>query len=121
MAIVNVNRGSDALVFPNGAGNPLSSSSFLTHHFRKAQEATGVRCRLHDLRHTSVALAIASGAHPKAIHARMGHSSINVTFDRYGHLFSELDHAIADALDVEFKAAKSRADRVVVEGRFDRN
>lgn len=29
--------------------------------------------------HTSVALAIAVGAHPKAIQSRMGHSSINVT------------------------------------------
>jgi integrase len=110
----------DALVFPNAAGNPLSSSSFLTHHFRKAQEATGIRCRFHDLRHTSVALAIASGAHPKAIQARMGHSSINVTLDRYGHLFPELDHAIADAFDAEWRAAKSRADRIVVQGRFDR-
>jgi hypothetical protein len=25
----------------------------------------------------------------------MGHSSINVTLDRYGHLFPELDEAIA--------------------------
>ena len=33
----------------------------------------------HDLRHTSVALAIADGAHPKAIQARMRHSSITVT------------------------------------------
>jgi integrase len=32
---------------------------------------------------------------PKAIQSRMGHSSINVTLDRYGHLFPELDEAIA--------------------------
>lgn len=42
-----------------------------------------------------VALAIAQAAHPKAIQTRMGHSSINVTLDRYGHLFPELDEAIA--------------------------
>lgn len=59
--------GEDELVFPNGAGNPLSSSSFLTHHFSKARTASSVSCRFHDLRHTSVALAIAAGAHPKAI------------------------------------------------------
>ncbi len=78
-------------------GHPLSASSFLTHHFSKAQVAAGVSCRFHDLRHTSVALAIAAGAHPKAIQSRMGHSSINVTLDRYGHLFPELDEAIAEA------------------------
>ena len=49
----------------------------------------------HDLRHSSLALAIAGGVHPKAIRARMGHSSINVTLDLYGHLFPELDEAIA--------------------------
>jgi integrase len=42
-----------------------------------------------------VALAIAEGAHPKAIQTRMGHSSINVTLDRYGHLFPELDEVLA--------------------------
>jgi integrase len=63
-----------------------------------------VSCRFHDLRHTSVALAIAEGAHPKAIQARMGHSSITVTLDRYGHLFPELDEAIATAFDARLRA-----------------
>jgi len=36
-------------VFPNAAGNPLSSSSFLTHHFAKAQKAVKLKCRFHDL------------------------------------------------------------------------
>ena len=91
--------GLDVLVFTNEAGNPLISSSFWQHHFRPALTASGVSCRFHDLRHTSVALAIAGGAHPKAIQTRMGHSSINVTFDRYGHLFPELDEAIAAGFD----------------------
>ena len=58
--------GPDALVFANAAGNPLSASSFLTHHCSKAQKAAGVSCRFHDLRHTSVALAIAAGAPPES-------------------------------------------------------
>jgi integrase len=87
--------GLDSLVFPNRAGNSLISSSFWQHHFKSALDAVGLSCRFHDLRHTSVALAIAEGAHPKAIQVRMGHSSINVTLDRYGHLFPELDEAIA--------------------------
>jgi len=102
-----VEAASDALVFTNGAGHPLSHSSFLTHHFRKAQLAAGVSCRFHDLRHTSVALAIAEGAHPKAIQVRMGHSSITVTLDRYGHLFPELDEAIATGFDARFRATRA--------------
>ena len=110
----------DALVFANGAGNPLASSSFLTHHFSPAQSAAAVSCRFHDLRHTSVALAIAAGAHPKAIQSRMGHSSINVTLDRYGHLFPELDEAIAEAFGRSLHEATERRSRVVVEGDFGR-
>ena len=52
----------------------------------------------------SAALAIAAGAHPKAIQSRMGHSSINVTLDRYGHLFPELDESIATAFDAQLSA-----------------
>jgi integrase len=98
----------DALVFTNGAGNPLSAASFLSNHFARAQERAGIACRFHDLRHTSVALAIAAGAHPKAIQSRMGHSSINVTLDRYGHLFPELDEAIAEAFDQSLQEAARR-------------
>jgi integrase len=53
----------------------------------------------HDLRHTSAALAIAEGAHPKAIQARMGHASITTTLNVYGHLFPSLDVELADRLD----------------------
>ena len=116
----NCALGVDSLVFPNAAGNPLMSSSFLTHHFAKAQRSVGLKCRFHDLRHTSVALAIASGAHPKAIQARMGHSSINVTLDRYGHLFPELDEAIALAFDKSFQQAMKRRESVVVTADFGR-
>jgi integrase len=55
--------------------------------------------RFHDLRHTCAALCIALGAHPKAIQERLGHSSITVTLDRYGHLFPKLDEALTDRLD----------------------
>ena len=55
--------------------------------------------RFHDLRHTAVALAISQGAHPKALQERMGHSSVAVTLDRYGHLDEGLDGNIATSLD----------------------
>ncbi|CAN5185076.1 hypothetical protein BH18ACT4_BH18ACT4_12110 [soil metagenome] len=93
-------------MFTNQAGNPLISSSFWQHYFRPALQTAGITCRFHDLRHTSVALAIAEGAHPKAIQTRMGHSSINVTLDRYGHLLPELDEAIATGFGERLAAAR---------------
>ncbi len=110
--------GLDGLVFPNGAGKPVSSSSFWNQHFTPSLRRAGVKCRVHDLRHTSVALAIAESAHPKSIQARMGHSSINVTLDRYGHLFPELDEAIASAFDGRLAAVHGARSSVVVNASF---
>ena len=59
---------------------------------------------------------LAAGAHPKAIQSRMGHSSITVTLDRYGHLFPELDEAIAEAFGRTLQEASERRSRVVVSG-----
>jgi integrase len=64
------------------------------------------RLRLHDLRHSCAALLIELGAHPKAIQERLGHSSITVTMDVYGHLFPALNEALTDRLDDIFRAAR---------------
>lgn len=106
--------GLDGLVFPNRAGHPLISSSFWNNIFSPAMAKAGVCRRFHDLRHTSVALAIAEGAHPKAIQTRMGHSSINVTLDRYGHLFPELDEALAQAFGDRLEAARAGLSRAKI-------
>jgi hypothetical protein len=55
--------------------------------------------RFHDLRHSHVAALIAQGEHPKVIQTRLGHSSIKITLDRYGHLFDGLDEAAAERLN----------------------
>ena len=56
--------------------------------------------RFHDLRHTAASLAIATGAHPKAIQTRLGHSTIAMTMDLYGHLMEGMDAQLAADLDV---------------------
>lgn len=55
--------------------------------------------RFHDLRHTAASLAIATGAHPKTIQARLGHSTIAMTMDLYGHLMDGMDAQLAADLD----------------------
>lgn len=44
-------------------------------------------------------MLIAAGANPKAITTYMGHSSIQVTFDRYGHLMPGSEAHVAGLLD----------------------
>ena len=62
-----------------------------------ATRAAGLEgLRIHDLRHTAVALWIAAGAGPKDVAARAGHTSVSFTLDRYGHLYPEADLALRD-------------------------
>jgi len=54
---------------------------------------------LHECRHTFAAYMIAAGINPKALSTYMGHSSITVTLDRYGHLLPGNEHEAATLLD----------------------
>lgn len=62
------------------------------------------RFRFHDLRHTYAALSLAAGIDLFTLSRRMGHSSISVTADRYGHLYAGKDDDAA-ALDRLLKRA----------------
>ncbi|MGH2555820.1 MAG: tyrosine-type recombinase/integrase, partial [Actinomycetota bacterium] len=64
--------------------------------------------RLHDLRHTAAALAIATGAHPLEIKTRLGHASITTTLNVYGHLFKSLDERLAEELDTTHREAEEQ-------------
>jgi hypothetical protein len=64
---------------------------------------------LHALRHACASLWIEQGHNPKQIQTLMGHSSIKVTFDVYGHLFAdnEADHLAPWTARKVSKSAKS--------------
>ena len=65
---------------------------------------------LHVFRHTYGTLMIAAGESPKAVQTNMGHSSITITFDRYGHLFPAAEDASAAALQAYLDAANGEQD-----------
>ena len=106
------------LVFPSPEGTPMRRSNFRRRAWSMATRRAGLEgLRFHDLRHTAVALAIAQGAHAKAIQERMGHSSVTVTLDRYGHLLPALDERIADGLEEARRlAVAARADKLRTAG-----
>ncbi len=53
---------------------------------------------LHECRHTYAAYMIAAGVNAKALSTYMGHSSITVTLDRYGHLMPGNEQQAANML-----------------------
>jgi integrase len=98
------------LVFTSPRGAPLQHRVFYRRYFKPAVKAAlppakhGVR--FHDLRHSCAAILIAAGEHPKVIQAQLGHQSITMTLDRYGHLLPGLHDRAADALDAAYATAR---------------
>ena len=71
-------------------GKPLSRQNLVQKHFYGTLKDAGVkRVEFHALRHSYATLMIASGANMKYLQHQMGHSSIRVTMDMYGHLLPE--------------------------------
>lgn len=97
----------DDLVFVTPTGLPIRHGWFYKTYFKPAVHRAGLpgALRLHDLRHTAAALLIAEGAHPRAIMERLGHSSVTVSLDVYGHLFASIDESLTDALDRLYRDA----------------
>jgi integrase len=101
------------LVFPNGNGKPESHTNIINRGFNPIQIKAGVsqlhatakdetgrapltaKYGMHALRHFFASWAIEQDFSPKRLQALLGHASIQMTFDVYGHLFPSLedDHA----------------------------
>jgi len=92
-------KGDLDLVFPSKTGTPQQAANMFYRHFLPAlQRAKLPRIRIHDLRHTYASLLIDQGEHPKYIQTQMGHSSINVTMDTYGHMMETINQDAASRL-----------------------
>lgn len=113
----NVGDDPETLVFTTNRGHPMRRKTFGADYWKPAVDAAEVEeLRVHDLRHTCAALLIATGANPKAVQAHLGHSSIQVTYDRYGHLFPSDQEALADKMnDVYLGAVGSGNDAAAAE------
>jgi integrase len=106
----------DALVFGSRGAGPFSPETVRRHSLTawgwkeapnpepdgpkvvwiKARESAVEPITLHEARHTCASLLIAAGVNAKALSVIMGHATIAMTFDTYGHLMpGGLDEAAA--------------------------
>jgi integrase len=111
------------LVFPSEAGTPIFHANVVLRFQEPLQIRAGL-CRpklkdgkpvlgkdgeaiqeglfgLHDLRHACASLWIEQRVQPKRVQTWMGHHSIQVTYDTYGHLFDALEDDAAIVARVE--------------------
>ncbi len=92
-------REGDALVFGRTATRPFDPSTVMAPARRIWEKAELEQIGLHDARHTFASLMIAAGVNAKALSTFMGHASITITLDRYGHLFPGSEEEAAALLD----------------------
>jgi integrase len=92
-----------ALVFTRTDGTPANDDS-LRDAFRRGRVAAGLASSVtfHVLRHTYASLLIAAGTHLTVIRERMGHGSIKITADTYGHLYPAENDRTRNAIDGAF-------------------
>jgi integrase len=127
----------DDLIFPNRKGGYLIHDDIVKDKFyplfakleRKWRDERRneplERFTWHTLRHFAISCWIDAGLPPKTVQTFAGHSSLQVTMDRYGHLFRSDRHTVAmDAIASEIYAPKPyrphEAQLRNAEGRFDR-
>jgi len=100
---------SGKLAFPNGAGNVENMSNIWQRVWKPLQVRCGLtredgtaRYGIHALRHAAATLFITFlGWSPKRVQVVLGHASITMTFDRYGHLFENKDADREDMRKIE--------------------
>lgn len=85
-------------VIQTALGTPLKPRS-LDKIWNKLRNKAGMRrITFHGLRHTHASLLLKNNIHPKIVSERLGHSSIQITLDRYSHLFSNMQENAAIGL-----------------------
>jgi integrase len=98
----------EELVFPSPDGGILDPDNLYHRYFVPVLAAAGIRkIRLHDLRHTFGSLLIQNGASIVYVKEQMGHGSIQVTVDTYGHLIPGANACFVDRLDQRAKSGES--------------
>ena len=88
------------LIFATPKGTMLDSGNVTKRVYNPALKAAGLRrIRFHDLRHTCASLLISLGESPKYIQKQLRHGSIEMTFDRYAHLFPDTNKETSRRVD----------------------
>lgn len=98
------------LVVGRGDGRrPFNDTTVAQRALRAWRRASLEPITLHEARHTFASLMIAAGVNAKALTTYMGHASVTITYDRYGHLMPGNENEAAALLDAYLERANTRA------------
>lgn len=80
---------------------PITDRAIQKKMKQKTEQAKLKPIRVHDLRHSHIALLIEKGMQLLVIAQRVGHDSVNTTMNIYGHLYPNKQKQVADLLNAE--------------------
>jgi integrase len=96
----------DALVFPGADGAPLDLDAVRKKVWGPTLAKAKLRhVRIYSLRHTFASMLITQNENIKFISTQLGHASVQITLDRYGHLFPSEKRTAATRLEAQLAAA----------------
>ncbi len=116
-SLKQVSASREDLIFADAKGRFIEPDYFDDHIFDPIRVKAGLPdIRFHDLRHFFASLLIAQGESPKYISDQLGHASIQITFDTYGHLFPQAKAEASAKLEKRmFEGRKGRFVRRLLE------
>lgn len=88
----------DELVFVTKNGTHLQPRNVRRKLNKKIDELEISDCTFHELRHTHATLMLKEDVNPKKVQERLGHSSIEVTLDKYSHVTPQMQREAAEKI-----------------------
>jgi integrase len=87
------------LISASSIGTPMEPRN-VNRRFNELRAKSGLDwLRLHDLRHACATYVLAGGVEPRTVMEILGHSTIRLTMDLYGHVLPDRLRAAASAMD----------------------
>jgi integrase len=95
-------------------GEPMEQN-YIRRVFKRVLKKAGIRnMRFHDIRHTFASLLLSQGESPVYVKEQLGHSSIQITVDIYGHLIPSSNRGAVNRLDSTQPSATCQNRKAVI-------
>ena len=111
LAELKVGKPGSAFLFPGSCSGFIDPDVFDSEVWKPIANKAGMSgTRFHDLRHFFASQLIANGETAAYVRDQMGHSSIHVTFDTYGHLFPGRGKEASERFEKSMEMARKKAE-----------
>ena len=99
-------------VFASSVGTPLDAAT-VSRAYKAALAKAGLPdSRFHDMRHATATFLLASGMGLEDVKNQLGHSSITLTSNTYGHVLEQRQREVARVMDAVLGGMKAGSSAV---------